>query len=142
MGTTPCIQACPRSTTPPNHPCAPAAMGDSCQGTVRYMQENGLGPEVFNAFGTVDILNDLLDGWNADVHTQERQELITMLQVWARVIMCVYVCVCMCARARACNINLALLSLSHHTHTHTHTHTHSHSNTHTRTHTHTHTGRG
>ena len=34
-----------------------------------------------SAFGTVDLLDDLLDGWNADVHKEERQKTVEMFQV-------------------------------------------------------------
>jgi len=92
-----------------------------------------------SAFGTVDILDDLVDGWNANVHKAERAAAIEMFQVgrlscvplplrysrWASsaayraqisstalsVCVCVHVFVCVCVYIGMCSLHLQPASL-------------------------------
>ncbi|KAL6748880.1 hypothetical protein V8C86DRAFT_1099175 [Haematococcus lacustris] len=44
------------------------------------MQKTGLAAGLLNQFGAVEILDDLMDHWNADVHVQEKDDLLVRLQ--------------------------------------------------------------
>ncbi|GFH18764.1 uncharacterized protein HaLaN_15620, partial [Haematococcus lacustris] len=44
------------------------------------MQKTGLAAGLLNQFGAVEILDDLMDHWNADVHVQEKADLLVRLQ--------------------------------------------------------------
>ncbi|KAF5828696.1 hypothetical protein DUNSADRAFT_17209 [Dunaliella salina] len=55
-------------------------LGLECFSCMTVVRESKLDPGIFNAFGTVDLLDDLLDSWNADVHQEERKSTIEMFQ--------------------------------------------------------------
>lgn len=55
-------------------------IGLNCFSCMTVVRESRLDPGIFNAFGTVDLLDDLLDSWNADVHQEERRTTIEMFQ--------------------------------------------------------------
>lgn len=75
----------------PHIPAAESALsflqgsGRSRYGIIQMMQKTGLADSLISQFGTVDILDDLMDHWTAKGHVQERAYMVHMLQELAAV---------------------------------------------------------
>ncbi len=59
---------------------AVAGSGRSRNGVVKMLQKTGLADSLMTQFGTIDILDDLLDHWGAEVHEAEKRGLVHMMQ--------------------------------------------------------------
>ncbi len=54
--------------------------GRTRAGVIQMLQKSGLADSLMSPFGTVEILDDLLDHWNADPHKHEKTSLVHMMQ--------------------------------------------------------------
>ncbi|KAJ9515395.1 hypothetical protein QJQ45_016390, partial [Haematococcus lacustris] len=57
-----------------------SGFGRTKQAVVSMLQKSGLADKLMSPFGTIDVLDDLLDHWGAAVHEAEKRGLIEMLQ--------------------------------------------------------------
>lgn len=59
--------------------------GRMAQSVNAFMQKTGLASMIANSFGEIEVLDDLLDHWSANVHAHEKLAVLHMLQDMAQV---------------------------------------------------------